>query len=339
LERIVPATAFNNLDIWPRLIARSAVPRKTKSPDAPSATRYSDSVEQVNPLQSVMRETSAPGSLHLAYEDRAHGIWVYQDNCLAALDAIAAEFPEGRFDMIFADPPYFLSNGGITCHAGKMVKVDKGDWDKSRGAELNHEFNTEWLKRCQKVLKPNGTIWVTGTQHVIFSVGYAMQQLDFKLLNDIAWEKPNPPPNLSCRYFTHSTETVIWAAKNAKSKHYFNYPLMRQINAGKQMKTVWRFSAPGGGEKKFGKHPTQKPVALVQRCILASTKEGDCLLDPFLGSGTTAVAARGVQRKCVGIELDAAHVRKAIDRLSAIGNGVASVAELSSTPADAQPSF
>ena len=164
---------------------------------------------------------------------------LYHGNCLELLDAIAAKYPDGRFDAIFADPPYFLSNGGITCHAGKMVKVDKGDWDVSRGPELNHEFNIEWLRRCQRVLKPNGTIWVTGTHHVIFSIGYAMQQLGYKILNDIAWEKPNPPPNLSCRYFTHSTETVLWAAKNEKSKHVFNYQEMRKVT-GKQMKTVWR---------------------------------------------------------------------------------------------------
>jgi site-specific DNA-methyltransferase (adenine-specific) len=120
-----------------------------------------------------------------------------------------------------------------------MVKVDKGDWDKSRGAEVNHEFNLEWLKRCQRVLKPNGTIWVSGTHHVIFSIGYALQQLGFKILNDIAWEKPNPPPNLSCRYFTHSTETILWAAKSPESRHTFNYQEMRKVT-GKQMKTVWR---------------------------------------------------------------------------------------------------
>ena len=175
----------------------------------------------------------------LVYHDDAHKVWLYHGNSLELLDAIAAKYPEGRFDAIFADPPYFLSNGGITCHAGKMVKVDKGDWDVSRGPELNHEFNTEWLRRCQRVLKPNGTIWVTGTHHVIFSIGYALQQLGFKILNDIAWEKPNPPPNLSCRYFTHSTETVLWAAKNEKSKHVFNYQEMRKVT-GKQMKTVWR---------------------------------------------------------------------------------------------------
>jgi site-specific DNA-methyltransferase (adenine-specific) len=259
--------------------------------------------------------TSTAIPLRNALIDDSHGVWLYQGNCLEVLDALFDRHPDGSFDMIFADPPYFLSNGGITCHAGRMVKVDKGDWDKSRGPELNHEFNTEWLKRCQRVLKPNGTIWVTGTQHVIFSVGYAMQQLGFKILNDIAWEKPNPPPNLSCRYFTHSTETVLWAAKTAKSKHCFNYQLMRQIAGGKQMKSVWRIAAPRTEEKKFGKHPTQKPVALVERCILASTREGDLILDPFLGGGTTAVAALGTKRRCVGLELEEANLRVASKRV------------------------
>jgi len=276
-------------------------------------------------------------------------IRLYHGNCLELLDAIYATYGDaGRFDAIFADPPYFLSNGGITCHAGKMVKVDKGDWDVSRGPELNHEFNTEWLRRCQRVLKPNGTIWVTGTHHVIFSIGYALQQLGFKILNDIAWEKPNPPPNLSCRYFTHSTETVLWAAKNEKSKHVFNYAAMKAVT-GKQMKTVWRdvggqmtddrsqnsdlgspasdlcppasdiwtMSAPGSDEKEFGKHPTQKPIALVERCLLASTNEGDLVLDPFLGNGTTAVASLRLKRHCVGVELDLHHVEMATKRVKA----------------------
>jgi site-specific DNA-methyltransferase (adenine-specific) len=258
---------------------------------------------------------AATHPLKIALSDNVHGVWLYQANCLEVLDALASRYPDGLFDMIFADPPYFLSNGGITCHAGRMVKVDKGDWDKSRGPELNHEFNTEWLKRCQRVLKPNGTLWVTGTHHVIFSVGYALQQLGFKILNDIAWEKPNPPPNLSCRYFTHSTETVLWAAKNEKSKHYFNYQLMRQIAGGKQMKSVWRIYSPKAEEKKFGKHPTQKPLALVERCILASTREGDLILDPFLGGGTTAVAALQTRRVCVGLELGEANLRIACKRI------------------------
>lgn len=249
------------------------------------------------------------------YADEKRGIRLYQANCLELLDRFAAAHPDGLFDVVFADPPYFLSNGGITCHAGKMVKVDKGQWDKSRGPELNHEFNYEWLRRCQQVLKPNGTLWVTGTQHVIFSAGYALQQLGFKILNDIAWEKPNPPPNLSCRYFTHSTETVLWAAKNAKSKHFFNYKLMRQINGGKQMKTVWKIAAPAASEKSFGKHPTQKPVALVERCLLASSREGDLVLDPFVGAGTTSVAAVKLGRQCVGIDLDPASLKVAVRRL------------------------
>jgi site-specific DNA-methyltransferase (adenine-specific) len=196
-----------------------------------------------------------------------------------------------------------------------MVKVDKGEWDKSQGAETNHEFNLQWLRGCQQVLKPDGTLWVTGTSHVIFSVGYALQQLGFKILNNIAWEKPNPPPNLSCRYFTHSTETVIWAAKNEKSRHYFNYKLMRQVNGGKQMKTVWRIPAPANAEKTFGKHPTQKPLALVERCLLASTQEGDWVADPFLGGGTSGVAAIRQGRKFIGIELDPQHLQLAAARL------------------------
>ena len=226
-----------------------------------------------------------PSPPRLVHRDDSRGLWLYHGNCLELLDAIAAKYPEGRFDCIFADPPYFLSNGGITCHAGKMVKVDKGAWDKSRGPELNHEFNLEWIRRCQRVLKPHGTLWVSGTHHVIFSIGYAMQQLGMKLLNQVTWEKPNPPPHLACRYFTHSTETVLWVAKDAKSKHRFNYPLMREINGGKQMKDVWRFTAPGRDEKTLGKHPTQKPLALLERLLLASTVEGDLVLDPFMGGG------------------------------------------------------
>lgn len=277
--------------------------QQVSAPDAVPSRNDSD------PIQPVLPQPN------LVYSDPQHGIWLYQDNCLTFLDGLAENHPDGVFDMIFADPPYFLSNGGITCHAGKMVKVDKGDWDKSQGPELNHEINCEWLRRCQRALKSNGTIWVTGTHHVIFSVGFAMQQLGFKILNEIAWEKPNPPPNLSCRYFTHSTETIIWAAKNEKSKHCFNYPLMRQINGGKQMKTVWTMTSPTNGEKRFGKHPTQKPLALVERCLLASTKEGDFVLDPFLGSGTTAVACLKTGRKFAGIELDSRHLQLSQQRL------------------------
>lgn len=224
----------------------------------------------------------------------------------------------GEFvDMIFADPPYFLSNDGFTCQNGKMVKVNKGDWDKSKGAEENHKYNLAWLSACQKVLKRDGTIWISGTQHVIFDIGFALQQLGFKILNMITWEKPNPAPNLSCRYFTHSTELLIWAGKSEKSKHTFNYDAMRKENGGKQMKSVWTFTAPKNSEKTFGKHPTQKPIDLLNRIIKASTNEGDMVLDPFLGSGTTAVSCILNNRKYIGIEKEKEYFELAKKRVEA----------------------
>jgi site-specific DNA-methyltransferase (adenine-specific) len=261
---------------------------------------------------------AGPGVLQpsrLAFTAPERQIHFFHGDALEVMDAIAAKHPAGCFDLIFADPPYFLSNGGITCHAGRMVKVDKGAWDKSRGAEENHNFNREWLRRCQALLKPNGTIWVSGTHHVIFSVGFAMQQLGMKVLNQITWQKPNPPPNLACRYFTHSTETVIWAAKHEKSRHVFNYPAMKRANGGRQMKDVWSLTAPRRGEKALGRHPTQKPVALLERILLAASQPGDWVLDPFLGSGTTAVVCAQLGRACVGIETDAAHLALAGERL------------------------
>lgn len=229
-----------------------------------------------------------------------HNIKLLKGNCIEVLNRAR----ENSVDMIFADPPYFLSNGGFTCHAGKMVSVNKGKWDVSKGIKENHEFNLEWLKACQRVLTPNGTIWVSGTTHIIYSIGFAMQELGFKILNDIVWYKRNAPPNLSCRYFTHSTEIVLWAAKNKKSKHYFNYPLMKTFNQGKQMRNVWTISSPPPIEKRFGKHPTQKPVDLLRRIVLASTKEGDLVLDPFCGSSTTGVASMLLNRKYVGIDME-----------------------------------
>src|SRR3989440_6047004 len=236
-----------------------------------------------------------------AFDDPKHHLRIYHGDCLELLALI----PESSVDLVFAAPAYFLSNGGITRHAGKMVSVHKGDWDKSRGPDGNHEFNRSWLAACQRVLKPNGSIWVSGTADVIHSVGFAMQQLGFKLLNNISWVKPNPPPNLSCRYFTHATETIIWAAKNTKSRHTFNYKLMKEINRGKQMKSVWEVRPPEPWEKRFGKHPTQKPVALLERILLASTNEGDLVLDPFAGSGTTLLTAFRLRRHALGCELSA----------------------------------
>ena len=242
-------------------------------------------------------------------------IELIEGNCLEVIDKLHDD--QGEFvDLVFCDPPYFLSNGGITCKNGKMVKVDKGDWDKSKGAEINHQFNYEWLKRCQKILKPNGSIMVSGTFHVIYSIGYAMQQLNMKILNNITWQKPNPPPNLTCRYFTHSTETIIWAAKNHKSKHKFNYELMKEINGGKQMKDVWVMTAPGKAEKTYDKHPTQKPITLLDRLISVATDEGDLVLDAFNGSGTTGVSCIRTNRKYIGIELEKEFIKLSKKRFS-----------------------
>ena len=245
------------------------------------------------------------------YENKEHSVKLFQGDCLQLLP----QFPRNSIDMIFADPPYFLSNGGITCHAGRMVSVNKGKWDISRGVEETHKFNLAWLSECQQVLTKNGVIWVSGTAHVIFSVCFAMQQLGFKILNDIIWFKPNASPNLSCRYFTHSTETVIWAAKNQKSKHTFNYELMKQLGNGKQMRNLWEICPPQPKEKTHGKHPTQKPFKLLERSLLASTNEGDVVLDPFNGSGTTVVAAVRLRRKYLGIDISQEYLDLTIKRL------------------------
>lgn len=219
---------------------------------------------------------------------------------------LMATIPNDTIDCIWTDPPYFLSNDGITCVAGRMVKVNKGDWDRSNGLDNDHQFNRTWLAECLRILKPAGTIWVTGTIHVYFSVGMAMLELGFRILNDITWEKPNPPPNLGRRCFTHSTETLLWATKakkGSKHRHTFNYDDMRAENGGRQMKTVWTMTPPGSDEKKYGKHPTQKPLALIQRCLRASSNTDDIILDPFTGSGATGVAALVLGRRFIGVEI------------------------------------
>lgn len=233
---------------------------------------------------------------------------LYLGDCLDVLSAIPAK----SVDMIFADPPYNLSNDGFTVHAGKRVSVNKGEWDKSAGPKKDFVFHLEWIQACKRVLKEDGTIWISGTYHSIYACGYALQLADFRILNDISWYKPNASPNLGCRMFTASHETLIWASKSKKSKHTFNYDLMREgdfpgdaiKNPGKQMRSVWSIITPAKGEKKYGKHPTQKPLKLLDRVIISSTNPGDIVLDPFCGSATTGVSALIHGRSFVGIDSD-----------------------------------
>ena len=212
-------------------------------------------------------------------------------------------FETNMFDMIFADPPYFLSNNGITCSGGKMVSVNKGNWDKGLTLKRKHEFNRKWIKECYRILKDNGTIWISGTLHNIYSIGMSLEEEGFKIINNITWQKTNPPPNLACKTFTHSTETILWARKDLKNvKYTFNYDTMKELNNNKQMKDVWTTTLTKPSEKKCGKHPTQKPLEILDKIILASTNENDLILDPFCGSSTTGLSAVRLKRKYIGID-------------------------------------
>ena len=245
---------------------------------------------------------------------------LFNNDCLEILALI----PENSIDMIYADPPYMLSNNGLTCQNGKMVLVNKGAWDKSRGFDEDMIFHNEWIAACRRVLKPEGTIWISGTYHSIYQCGYLLQKNNFHILNDIVWFKPNASPNLSCRFFTASHETLLWAKKDKKAKHTFNYQAMKNGSfpedklkkENTQMRSVWSIPSPQNSEKQFGRHPTQKPLDILLRIITAATKNGDIILDPFNGSGTTgAAAARAGSRFYIGIEIDAGYCELTRKRL------------------------
>ena len=297
-----------------RLICRKKSSNKAKQKTAHTYNLPGNPIEFYISEETFTYEKERPFTIY--YDDPPHSVRLLKGDCIEILN----QARENSVDMIFADPPHFLSNGGITCHAGKMVSVNKGKWDKSRGVKENHQFTLDWLRACQRVLKPDGTIWVSGTTHIIYSVGYAMQELGYKILNDIIWYKRNAPPNLSCRYFTHSTEIGLWAAKNEKSKHYFDYQLMKKFNNGKQMRNLWRFTDEEEAEqvsivkglkdfasiiykKRIKKYIVQRPTDLIKRIILVSTKEGDLILDPFCNGSAIGIVTSLLNRKYLGIML------------------------------------
>jgi site-specific DNA-methyltransferase (adenine-specific) len=268
---------------------------------------------------------------HLPGTAERGGRWaLVSGDCVETLERL----PPHSVDLAFADPPYFLSNGGTTCQNGRRVSVNKGEWDGSRGMSADHAFNLRWLGAVKQALKPSGTVWISGTQHVIFSIGFALQELGFNLLNTVTWYKPNASPNLACRMFTHSTEILLWASpsKTRPLKHRFNYQAMKVANGGKQMRDLWEIAdrpvpggdqvvwsvpTPGPREKVHGRHPTQKPLALLDRVVAASAAPGDLVLDPFSGSATTGVAAIRAGCRFLGIERDPAYVDLAARRLRA----------------------
>lgn len=235
------------------------------------------------------------------FQTQAGDFVLYQGDCRE----IVSQLPDFAFDAVFADPPYFLSNGGFSVQSGRVVSVDKGAWDHTKGLLADADFNYQWIRACREKMAESATIWVCGTFHNIYSVATVLTELDFRILNAVTWQKTNPPPNLSCRFFKHSTEVLVWARKQKRVPHCYNYELMCRLAGGRQMTDVWRLPSIGRWEKSCGKHPTQKPLALVVRALLASTKVNAHVLDPFAGSSTTGIAANLIGRRFVGVDSDA----------------------------------
>ena len=265
-------------------------------------------------------------SMNYAHTDGKCGAFsLHHGDCVSVMSSL----PDDYVDVVFADPPYMLSNGGITCQSGKMVSVNKGEWDKSKGFACDFSFHRQWISACKRILKPAGTIWISGTMHSIYQCGCILQELGFHILNDIVWYKPNAAPNLACTTFAHSHETLLWARKDKRKRNTFNYALMKEgsfpedkmKNPKKQMRSVWSIPTPSNEEKTFGKHPAQKPIALLKRILLASTKDGDVVLDPFNGSGTTGIACQLVgNRKYFGIDIEEECIKLTMKRFKKLAS-------------------
>jgi modification methylase len=260
----------------------------------------------------------------ISYKDRVTFIMlvdtILNKDCLTGL----AELKSGSVDLVFADPPYNLQlTGELTRPDQSVVDGVNNSWDQFDSFKAYDHFSEAWLKECHRVLKPNGAIWVIGSYHNIFRLGKTLQDLGFWILNDVIWRKTNPMPNFRGRRFTNAHETLIWAAKSPKSKYQFNYDSMKMLNEDLQMRSDWTLPICNGQERlkdKAGKkiHPTQKPENLLSRVILATTKPGDVILDPFFGTGTTGAVAKRLGRHYIGIEQDITYAENAKKRVSAI---------------------
>lgn len=220
---------------------------------------------------------------------------LYNADCIEVLKTLKPN----SIDLIFADPPYFLSNGGKSIHSGKIVSVNKGDWDEKSKYDNHLQFTKEWIQQSFRILKYGGSIWISGTVHNIFDVKNYLDEIEFKIINIVVWHKSDPPPLIYKNKLKFSYELIIWAKKDGK--HTFNYQYMFDIK-GEEMQDVWTIPAVQMHEKKFGYHPTQKPEALLERIIKACSNVGDTVLDPFSGSGTTCYVAKKLNRKYIGIE-------------------------------------
>ena len=254
------------------------------------------------------------------YQSSDNQFYLYQGDTIQVMCQL-----DQQFDMIFADPPYFLSNGGKKIQGTQMVSVDKGSWDKLNSLEQINSFNRKWIDACKALLKDNGTIWVCGTFHNIYSVEMCLKEAGFQIINIITWQKSDPTPTWGDLHFNFSSEYIIWARKNPKSRHYFNFELMKQMNGGVLMPDVWKLPTVGMWEKTCGKHPTQKPLRLLYRIILASTQIGETILDPFAGSCTTGIAANLLDRKFIGIDQSEEYLNLGIRRKTEINNPIRAI--------------
>src|ERR1700676_3686711 len=267
----------------------------------------------------VSRRGASVRAPRVSFESAASPRIVVGD-CVAEM----AKLPAASVDLVFADPPYNLQlQGDLKRPDDSRVDAVDDDWDKFASFSAYDDFTRAWLLACRRVMKPNATLWVIGSYHNIFRVGSILQDLGYWILNDVIWRKTNPMPNFRGRRFTNAHETLLWCAHSREARYTFNYEAMKALNDELQMRSDWLIPLCGGPERLrdgVGKkaHPTQKPEALLHRIILASTRPGEIVLDPFFGTGTTGAVAKRLGRRFIGIEQDPAYVALARRRIAAV---------------------